>query len=161
MSHSKWYINPCPFFPHKSQFCLKKWIIFSLCLWVYLATLPFYTHWIKLYQKKLRKWEKEKRDIWLHQNLHILLPLCLILYRLLSMCHDCALIWGPALLVGVSFFPLNPSFFLSPNRASPHLDWPMIDLWLKRRVEDSATSENPKLPGNIRPAFGSAVYFSP
>ena len=23
MSHSKHYINPCPFFPHKSQFCLE------------------------------------------------------------------------------------------------------------------------------------------
>ena len=35
MSHSKHYINPCPFFPHKSQFCLKKQITFSSCLWVY------------------------------------------------------------------------------------------------------------------------------
>ena len=60
MSHSKCYINPCPFFPHKSQFCLKKQITFSLCLWVYFFVVLslchvrlFATPWIEACQTSL------------------------------------------------------------------------------------------------------------
>ena len=63
VSKWKWVtvnVTSTPFFPHKSQICLKKQITFSLCLWVYFFVVLslchvrlFATPWIEACQTSL------------------------------------------------------------------------------------------------------------